>query len=160
MNRRLTIERFPFTQRYRLRHRHVAYVMRYCSYNSPVIYHTECSKCCASCTSIAGCCSHISHPAAPNYSQQIFRSGGCAHCSGTNPSLHNSHPYSSCRKKSISISIPLWDLQVHPHTMICCCSCVLVVGSVDERHLHFMRPSPGTDYAGGRPGCQSIFYCR
>ena len=36
----------------------------------------------------------------------------------------------------------------------------LVVGSVDERALHLMRPSPGTVDAGGSPGCQSIFHCR
>ena len=36
----------------------------------------------------------------------------------------------------------------------------LVVGSVDERELHLMRPSPGTVDAGVSPGCQSIFHCR
>ena len=85
--------------------------------------------------------------------------GASAVCCGTNPSSHTVATPTLSGEVHQQIPSILGLAGTHAYCDIWLLL-TLVVGSVDERALHLMRPSPGTVDAGGSPGYQSIFRCR
>ena len=85
--------------------------------------------------------------------------GACAVCCGTNPSSHTAATPTLSGEVHQQIPSILGHAGTHAYCDIWLLL-TLVVGSVDERALHLMRPSPGTVDSGGSPECQSIFHCR
>ena len=140
----------------------MACVRSSCSPIPGSFYKRESTRCCASCTSIAGCCSESGSCTwlfAAHFQEQGLVLSAVAqiphHTVATPPhptltgELHQQIP-SMFGLAGVHAYCDIWLLLR------------LVVGSVNELELYLMRPSAGTvdKPTGGSSSCLSIFHCR